>query len=143
MPRALCAVSLVGHSERVLNIEEVDQAVADDNLDLPLGPDTLASIFFTSSSTGPPKGVLQNHRNLLHCALRHINGCHVSDSDRLSFLASSAFAAALPDLLGALLSGAHASCRTRFGTKAWPGLARGSSGNESRSITPCRQFIAR
>src|SRR3990172_4912935 len=52
-----------------INMDELASDVPAGNLDLPLSPDALAWILYTSGSTGMPKGVVQNHRNTL-CEIR-------------------------------------------------------------------------
>jgi long-subunit acyl-CoA synthetase (AMP-forming) len=50
----------------VLSVEELSSQVRTENLRLPIRPDALAYIFYTSGSTGQPKGVVDTHRNVLH-----------------------------------------------------------------------------
>jgi len=61
---------------------------------LPLSAARLADVFYTSGSTGEPKGVADSHRNLLHNVLRYTNGLAIAPDDRLSLLQSPASAAA-------------------------------------------------
>jgi acyl-coenzyme A synthetase/AMP-(fatty) acid ligase/acyl carrier protein len=70
-----------------------------------LTPDTLAFVFFTSGSTGQPKGVLQNHRNILHNAALRINAYHYSNADRVG-LPRSGTSGAIAIFFNAILNGA-------------------------------------
>ena len=70
------------------------------------GPDDLAYVLYTSGSTGEPKGVMQNHRNVLHFIRSYTNSSHLCAQDRLSLLSSYAFDAAVMDIYGAILNGA-------------------------------------
>jgi len=69
-------------------------------------PDKLAYVLFTSGSTGHPKGVMQNHRNVMHHARSYIRALSISGEDRVSLVASFGFDAAMMDIFGSLLSGA-------------------------------------
>ncbi|MFI7491743.1 AMP-binding protein [Micromonospora echinaurantiaca] len=73
---------------------------------VPVEPDALAYVLFTSGSTGVPKAVGQTHRNLLHVVDNQIATLDLGPADRLSLLASFSFDAAIPDLYPALLAGA-------------------------------------
>jgi len=63
------AKELAGNKCAVINIDALAASLSDDNPDLPISPDSLAYILYTSGSTGNPKGIVQNHRNVLH--LKH------------------------------------------------------------------------
>jgi amino acid adenylation domain-containing protein len=69
-------------------------------------PDSLAYILYTSGSTGQPKGVMQNHRNVLHYIRVYTNNLHLSADDRLTLFSSYCFDASVMDIYGALLNGA-------------------------------------
>ena len=68
-------------------------------------PDQLAYILYTSGSTGEPKGVMQNQRNVLHFARVYANALHIHPGDRLTLFSSYGFDAAKMDIYGALLNG--------------------------------------
>lgn len=63
------------------------------------------NLIYTSGSTGEPKGVLQNHRNVLFdtCA----SSCYLKFSieDRFGLVVPSTFGASVSDIFGALLNG--------------------------------------
>lgn len=71
-----------------------------------VSPDDVAYIFFTSGSTGEPKGVFDSHRNVLHNIRRYTNALSIGPADRLTLLQSCAFSGSVSSLFGALLNGA-------------------------------------
>jgi amino acid adenylation domain-containing protein len=85
-------------------------------------PDAAAYVLYTSGSTGQPKGVVQNHRNVLHFIRAYTNQLHLGPEDRLSLLASYSFDAAIMDIFGALLNGATL-CLWNFKKRGVLGLA--------------------
>lgn len=84
----------------------IEPAVAERNLGLAIPPDALAYILYTSGSTGVPKGVVHNHRNVLHYIMKYTNAAQLGAADRLSLLPYYDAAAAVPAIFGALLNGA-------------------------------------
>lgn len=84
---------------------DTDLNSADDPL-LEIGPDRLASLTFTSGSTGEPKGVMRSHRLLLQRAWRDLQDLTVGSQDRVAFLYSAAFSASTSVVFGTLLNGA-------------------------------------
>ena len=96
---------IAGDSGRVLVVDPLAEGAAVANLDRAIAPDALAYIFYTSGSTGQPKGVVETHRNLLYYTRHYTNPCHFSKDDRLSLLQSCAFAGSVTPLFGALLNG--------------------------------------
>jgi amino acid adenylation domain-containing protein len=65
----------------------------------------LAYIAYTSGSTGEPKGVMVDHRYLLHDVMLRTNAYHISHHDRLSLIAAASVHA-LNNIFFALLNGA-------------------------------------
>jgi amino acid adenylation domain-containing protein len=94
------------NAPQLLNLNESDASLSDQNVGLSLVPDTFAYIVYTSGSTGQPKGVVQNHRNVLHQLMTYTNSLHICADDRLTLLHSCSFSAARLDVFGALLNGA-------------------------------------
>src|SRR5262249_42458937 len=90
----------------VVDVEALDAAGSDRDVDVARGPDALALIVYTSGSTGAPKGVMQTDRNVLRNTRNHTNTLHISSDERLSLLASLAAGQAPMAILGAILNGA-------------------------------------
>ena len=76
------------------------------NPDLPALPDRPAYIYYTSGSTGEPKGVVDIHRNVMHNILRYTNSLQITPDDRLTLLQTPAFSGAVSSMFCALLNGA-------------------------------------
>ncbi len=75
-------------------------------LTLPIQPHDPAYVFFTSGTTGHPKGVLDNHRNVLHNTMRYTNALHIRPDDRLTLIQAATFSGTVSTLFSALLNGA-------------------------------------
>lgn len=89
-----------------VDLDRLDTSRRIDNVGLPIAPDALAWILYTSGSTGQPKGVLQNHRNVLQFIRTYTNNLFLSASDRLSLLFSYVVNGAAHEIFSALLNGA-------------------------------------
>jgi amino acid adenylation domain-containing protein len=100
------ANALTKGSLQVLNIDELNSSLSTVNPGLSISPDIFSFIIYTSGSTGQPKGVIQNHRNMLHRIMNFTNTLHICPEDRQIFFTSPAYIAALWNILRALLNGA-------------------------------------
>ncbi|HXM36910.1 MAG TPA: amino acid adenylation domain-containing protein [Pyrinomonadaceae bacterium] len=99
------ASELAKDGVQLINFDNADSTAP--LVDLPaIEPERLAYILYTSGSTGQPKGVMQNHRNVLHYIRVYTNNLHINAGDRLTLLSSYCFDAAVMDIYGALLNGA-------------------------------------
>jgi non-ribosomal peptide synthetase component F len=100
------ARTLIGNDGRCLNIDEIDGQIDDANLNLPITPNHIATVVFTSGSTGEPKGVVKTHGYSLERAEFNIRFLAVKVQDRLSLLHSISFGSGEINLYASLLSGA-------------------------------------
>ncbi|MFJ4192147.1 amino acid adenylation domain-containing protein [Kitasatospora sp. NPDC089509] len=69
-------------------------------------PDALACVFFTSGTTGTPKGSMFTHRGLVNFALAMAEEFRLAPGDRFLQLASTGFDVLLEELFPALAAGA-------------------------------------
>ena len=102
----LAARELSQNKSKLINLDDLDPGTSDENLNLKISPDALACLQYTSGSTGQPKGVMQDHRYLLHSAWDKVNSCGYNPDDRIALLHPIGFAASISPILGSLLSGA-------------------------------------
>ncbi len=90
---------------RLMQWETIDGSISGNNPELSIAAKALAFINYTSGSTGEPKGLLRNHRMILHNVMLRTNLIHVCEHDRISLL-SSGTSNAITNSLLALLNGA-------------------------------------
>ena len=99
------AHALARGERSLLHVDEApDRGAGDPSIAVP--PDAVAYVFYTSGSTGQPKGVYDTHRNVLHNILRYTNALRIGHDDRLTLLQSCSFSGSVSSLFGALLNGA-------------------------------------
>ncbi|TFH36562.1 MAG: hypothetical protein E4G99_04675 [Anaerolineales bacterium] len=91
---------------RQLDVDRIGEGQQETNPEVVITPKSPGAIYYTSGSTGEPKGVLRNHDNMLHHAMTYSLDHDISSIDHQSFLYSAQSGASMPDMLGALLNGA-------------------------------------
>jgi amino acid adenylation domain-containing protein len=91
---------------QVLNMDTLGPQLNLANPPIVQSADSLACIMYTSGTTGQPKGIMQNHRDVLHRVMAYTNDLHVSTDDRLTLLHGLSSSASLRHLFSALLNGA-------------------------------------
>jgi amino acid adenylation domain-containing protein len=99
------AQSWIGDPAKIINLDELSASLSERNPALKISPDDLASINYTSGSTGEPKGVMWNQRGELYSTMARVNALKISSEDRISLLRSNNVGATRETFL-ALLSGA-------------------------------------
>jgi amino acid adenylation domain-containing protein len=89
-----------------INIDELKNRQVDNNLGVIIRPDDIATIVYTSGSTGEPKGVIKTHGYCWERAKFNIKFLSVNATDRLSLLHSISFGSGEINLYASLLCGA-------------------------------------
>jgi len=93
-------------SPQILNIDALEDSACSTDPGLALSPQAIAYLLYTSGSTGHPKGVMQNHVNLLNEIRSYTNGFHITADDRTTLLTSCSSGQGLKIAFSALLNGA-------------------------------------
>ncbi len=88
-----------------LNIDQIPADMARCDLELEISPNSIAALYYTSGSTGIPKGSIQTHRTLLHFAQDEINGYKMGRDDRQALLTGCHYSWSISIILGTILSG--------------------------------------
>jgi amino acid adenylation domain-containing protein len=91
---------------RVVNIEKDLEQYADNYQATALSPSDFAYIYYTSGTTGDPKGVVDIHRNVLHNVARYTTSLEIDCNDRLTLVQSCGFSGAVSNIFTSLLNGA-------------------------------------
>ena len=100
------AIQLAGAGVAVIDMDSLAAGGAPGNPDIIRPPDDPAYIYYTSGTTGTPKGVADSQRNVLHNVMRYTNHLRIAETDRLTLLQSVAFSGAVSSLFCAILNGA-------------------------------------
>lgn len=90
----------------LLNVEEDHATGRVPGPTVRVSPDDYAYIYYTSGTTSAPKGVVDNHRNVIHNIARYTTSLGVRYDDRLTLLQSCGFSGAVSNIFTALLNGA-------------------------------------
>jgi amino acid adenylation domain-containing protein len=117
------APSLRGRGLDIIELSPDPPADATPPVDVSVRSDQPAYVYFTSGSTGPPKGVIDCHRNVLHNVMRYTHALGIGNADRLSLLQSCGFSGAVSSMFAALLNGAS-SCPVDMRAETPARLAR-------------------
>ncbi len=89
----------------LLNLDEIDPNVPEHNLAVTIPPQQVAALFYTSGSTGQPKGVYTTHRNILQLVRRITNSLYISPEDRRGNARAFSSSMAVLDFLMSVLVG--------------------------------------
>jgi amino acid adenylation domain-containing protein len=100
------AQDLVGEKLLIINIDQIEITDIYEENNQKISADTIAYLLYTSGSTGQPKGVIQNHGNVIHFIRNYTNNLHISTQDKLTLFSSYSSDAAVIDIFGTLLNGA-------------------------------------
>ena len=84
-----------------------DEGHADDDLGIPVGPDQLAYVFFTSGSTGEPKGAMCEHAGMLNHMYAKIEDLSIREGDVVAQTAPQCFDISLWQAIAPLVAGAR------------------------------------
>jgi amino acid adenylation domain-containing protein len=95
--------------ETICPVEDIARVdgIAPDTADSPdAGPGDIAGLFYTSGTTGKPKGATQTQRNFLHAAHTFINIMEIGSDDRVLLGYHGSTYASAANIFSALLAGA-------------------------------------
>jgi len=98
--------SLAGGAIELIDVDDLAEDLGGEAATIGVSPDAPAYIYYTTGSTGQPKGVVDSHRNVLHNVMRYTNALRIGPNDRLTLLQSPSFSGAVSSMFCALLNGA-------------------------------------
>jgi len=105
-PSLPVARQLAQDGAAILNLDLLEVGFPNENPHIPLSPESIAAIFYTSGSTGQPKGAVYDHSCALHFNMDFINFNELGCKDHIPLTLSCSYAWSIAGIFGALLSGA-------------------------------------
>ena len=104
------AKSLAVEACQLLNVDQLDPSLPDHNpVGQSISSDFLEGVFYTSGTTGKPKGVVRSRRCLMHRIWFESYEYAINPEDNISLIHSFNFGASQTDIFNALLNGATLS----------------------------------
>ena len=100
------ALAATQSSIQLLNLDDLPKNLSADSPKVDQTPESFAYIVYTSGSTGAPKGVIENHRDVVHFSRIFINTFHLCKEDRIGLSESNSFSGAAAKIYPTLLVGA-------------------------------------
>ncbi len=98
--------AVAGPDVELIDIDDLAPGLSSETPSVEVGADAPACIYYTTGSTGQPKGVVDSHRNVLHNVMRYTNTLCIGRNDNLTLLQSPSFSGAVSSMFCALLNGA-------------------------------------
>jgi amino acid adenylation domain-containing protein len=98
--------TIAGPDVDLIDIDDLAPGLSSETPSVEVDADAPAYIYYTTGSTGQPKGVVDSHRNVLHNVMRYTNTLCIGRNDRLTLLQSPSFSGAVSSMFCALLNGA-------------------------------------
>ncbi len=99
------AEALAPEGVALLNMDDLPSEKEDENPDVAVAISDMAMLYYTSGSTGAPKGVIRTHAMVLHTVWRISRFYRASVEDRFGLVASFSFAQSCRNLFVPLLTG--------------------------------------
>ncbi len=99
------AIEIQPHCKKILINDAYEEGHKTDNPGIEVGPDQAAYIFFTSGSTGEPKGALCQHDGMINHVLAKIEDFGIEEGQVVTQIAPQCFDISLWQLVAALLVG--------------------------------------
>jgi acyl-coenzyme A synthetase/AMP-(fatty) acid ligase/aryl carrier-like protein len=142
----LAQAHALGEGRQVLDVDRMDPGPSIPGPAASISPGALAYVLYTSGSGGPPKGVVQDHRGLLHQIKRETNSLRMCAEDRVLLVRALSAIGGVRIVFGALLNGAsvHPLSLAAAGQSALIDLLRDDEITIYDSTpTAFRHFVAR
>lgn len=101
------AVSICQGSCEIINTDQLDPDRSALSSSIIVPPDAIEAVFYTSGSTGQPKGVVRTHRFILNRVWLETHDYRIQPEDKISLIHNYSYGSSQTDILNAFLNGAR------------------------------------